>query len=79
MQCEKFPGIFEVDVTTNKFVKTIPAGQAPGSLVVTPDGLQLWATDLRATSALVIDVASGAVNKTIPLRNQSYGIAFGPQ
>ena len=72
-------GIFEVDVTTNKFVKMIPAGQAPGSLAVTPDGLQLWATDLRATSALVIDVSSGAVIKKIPLRNQSYGIAFGPQ
>jgi YVTN family beta-propeller protein len=72
-------GIFEVDVTTHKFVKMIPAGQAPGSLAITPDGSQLWATDLRATSASVIDVATGAVIKEIPLRNQSYGIAFGPE
>jgi YVTN family beta-propeller protein len=72
-------GIFEVDVTTQKLVKMIPAGQAPGSLAITPDGSQLWATDLRATSALVIDIATGAVSTHIPLHNQSYGIAFGPE
>jgi YVTN family beta-propeller protein len=72
-------GIFEVDVITHKFVKMIPAGQAPGSLAITHDGAQLWATDLRATSASVVDVATGAVIKSIPLRNQSYGIAFGPE
>jgi YVTN family beta-propeller protein len=72
-------GIFEVDVTKHKLVKMIPVGQAPGSLAITPDGSQLWATDLRSTSASVIAVASGAVIKEIPLRNQSYGIAFGPE
>jgi YVTN family beta-propeller protein len=66
-------------VTTQKLVGMISVGQAPGSLAITPDGSQLWATDLRATSASVIDVATGAVIKTIPLGNQSYGIAFGPQ
>jgi DNA-binding beta-propeller fold protein YncE len=35
-------GIFEVDVTTHKLVKMIPAGQAPGSLAITADGSQLW-------------------------------------
>ena len=60
-------------------VKMIPVGQAPGSLAITHDGSQLWATDLRATSASVVDVATGAVIKAIPLGNQSYGIAFGPE
>jgi YVTN family beta-propeller protein len=72
-------GIFEVDVTTQKFVEMIPVGQSPGSLAITHDGSQLWATDLRATSAWVIDVATGSVTKEIPLGNQSYGIAFGPE
>jgi DNA-binding beta-propeller fold protein YncE len=57
----------------------IPVGQAPGSLAITHDGSELWATDLRATSAWVIDIATGSVIKGIPLRNQSYGIAFGPE
>ena len=72
-------GIFEVDVTKHKLLKMIPVGQAPGSLAITPDGSQLWATDYRATSVSVIAVASRAVIKEIPLRNQSYGIAFGPE
>ena len=72
-------GIFEVDLTTQKFVEMIPVGQAPGSLAITHDGSELWATDLRATSAWVIDIATGSVIKGIPLRNQSYGIAFGPE
>jgi YVTN family beta-propeller protein len=72
-------GIFEVDITTNKLVKMIPAGQAPGSLAITMDGTQLWATDLRATSASVLDIATGAIVKEIPLHNQSYGIAFGQE
>lgn len=72
-------GIFEVDVTTHKLVKMLPVGQAPGSLAITQDGSQLWATDLRATSASVVDIATGAVIKAIPLKNQSYGIAFGPE
>ena len=72
-------GIFEVDLTTQKFVEMIAVGQAPGSLAITHDGSELWATDLRATSAWVIDIATGSVTKGIPLRNQSYGIAFGPE
>jgi YVTN family beta-propeller protein len=72
-------GIFEVDVATQKLVEMIPVGQAPGSLAITHDGSQLWATDLHATSAWMIDVATGSLIKEIPLRNQSYGIAFGPE
>ena len=71
--------IFEVDVTQNKVLAAIRAGKTPGVLAVTPDGTQVWASDYYGTSASVIDIASGTVTQTIPLGNQSYGIAFAPQ
>lgn len=71
--------VYEVDVTHNQLIKTIPAGKTPGTLAVTPDGSQVWVSDYSGTSVSVISVASGTVTMTIPLSNQSYGIAFGPR
>jgi len=59
--------VFEIDVTQNKVVATIHAGSTPGILAVTPDGSEVWAGDCYATFASVIDIASGAVIKRIPL------------
>lgn len=71
--------VFEIDVTQNKVVATIHAGNTPGILTVTPDGAEVWASDYYSTNASVIDIASGKVTKVIPLGSQSYGIAFAPQ
>lgn len=73
------PAIFEVNTGTNKLIKKISAGVSPGSLAITADGSELWATDLVGTSVLVVDIASATLVRTIPIGNQSYGIAFGPE
>ena len=71
--------VFEIDVAQNQLVKTITVGAYPGILAITPDGSQVWAGDYYAKHVSIIDVQSGSVTGTIPLDNQSYGIAFGPR
>jgi YVTN family beta-propeller protein len=71
--------IFEIDTMQNKIVHTTLAGQTAGILAITPDSDELWAGDYSSTFASVINVSNGEVIRTIPLGNQSYGIAFAPQ
>jgi YVTN family beta-propeller protein len=71
--------VFEVDVINHKLIRQIKAGQTAGNIAITPDGSEAWVTDYVGTAVHVINVGSGNVTRSIGLRNQSYGIAFGPQ
>jgi DNA-binding beta-propeller fold protein YncE len=48
-------------------------------MAITPDSGELWVGDYQGTLASVIDISSGKVIRTVPLGNQSYGIAFALQ
>jgi YVTN family beta-propeller protein len=71
--------VFVVDTSSEKVIKTIPVGSAPGNIAITPDGAYAYVADYSSNSITVIDVNSLSVVNTFPLGNFSYGVAFGPQ
>lgn len=64
--CNASGDIVEVDVATWALVRRIPAGTGVYNLAVTHDGTKLIATNKRAQSVSVFDVASGRELARIP-------------
>jgi len=54
-----------INTTTNSIVATIPVGQTPTSVTVSPDGTRVYVTNQRANTISVINTATNFVISTI--------------
>jgi YVTN family beta-propeller protein len=73
------PDVYVIDTSLKKVIKTIPVGTAPGNIAISPDGVYAYVADYNSDSVTVIDVNCLAVVNTLPLGNNSYGLAFAPR
>jgi DNA-binding beta-propeller fold protein YncE len=55
-----------------------PTYRSPFDMALSPDGKWLGVSDRTAASACVVDAASGAVARTVPLNGQPTGVAWTP-
>ena len=65
-----------IDQTTLKVVDTFNVDGGPDCMELTKDGRQLWVTARWAKRVTVIDVATRAVIKHIPVGKSPHGIYF---
>lgn len=68
-----------IDTTTNQVttVSVAGAGNGPQALAISPDGTRLWVGTAVSGNVSVVDTATNAVVKTIPVSGAA-GIAFSP-
>ena len=60
--------ISEIDTSTNAVVATWSAGTNAEGLAITPDGKQLYVTNITSPGGVtILDASTGAVLKTIPI------------
>jgi YVTN family beta-propeller protein len=67
-----------IDPQTSKVLKTIPVGELPESLAVSPDGKTLYVADVESEEVAVIDTATNTSSGSIPLTGDPFAIAFAP-
>jgi YVTN family beta-propeller protein len=67
-----------VDTATNAVIATIPVGDSPFGVAVSPDGSKVYVTNLGSASVSVIDAATNTVTATIPVGLQPSGVAVTP-
>jgi YVTN family beta-propeller protein len=64
-----------IDTGTNTVTATIPVGQTPYGVAVTPDGSRVYIANELDGTVSVIDTATSTVTATIPIGN--FVVAFG--
>jgi YVTN family beta-propeller protein len=67
-----------IDTATNKVTATIPVGDFPDGVAVSPDGRRAYITNTGSGTVSVIDTATNKVIATIATSAQSVGIAVSP-
>jgi YVTN family beta-propeller protein len=67
-----------IDAATNTVVATIPVGNSPVGVAVTPDGTQAYVTNEADNTVSVIAAASNTVVATIPVGSFPVGVAVSP-
>jgi YVTN family beta-propeller protein len=67
-----------IGVASGTVTSTIPVGQNPAGVAVTPDGSTAYVTNLNSSTVSVIGVASGTVTSTITVGKRPSGVAFTP-
>lgn len=70
-------GLSLVDLAT-RAVRRLPGGIDPENFDITPDGREIYVADEDASAVSVVDVASGAVKRTIPVGGQPEGVTVRP-
>ncbi|MFC9927850.1 hypothetical protein [Streptomyces sp. NPDC127190] len=65
-------------VLSDSALATIPVGQGPKGVAVSPDGLHLYVANHDSRSISVVDTMAGAVETVIPLDHNPWGIAITP-
>src|SRR5262249_47916921 len=55
-----------IDTTTNQVSTTIPVGNSPKRLAMTPDGLKAYVANSGSDSVSVIDTVNRVCTKTVP-------------
>lgn len=77
--CNRSNEIVEVDVATWAVTRRIPSGDGVYNLAVTRDGRTIVATNKRAQSVSIIDIASGRELARLPTRRRVvHGVAITP-
>ncbi len=67
-----------IDAATNTVVATIPVGNLPDGVAVTPDGTHVYIANLADNTVSVIATASNTVVATITVGNGPVGVAITP-
>jgi YVTN family beta-propeller protein len=65
-----------INTTSNTVVATIPVGQDPNGVAITPDGTHAYVANQRDGTASVIDTASNKAVATIPVGAGPLGVAM---
>lgn len=67
-----------INPTTRKKLKTIPVGERPESLAVSPDGKTVYVTDKEDEDVTLIDTATNASLGSIPVGGEPRALAVAP-
>jgi YVTN family beta-propeller protein len=67
-----------IDIGTNTVVATVPVGNAPSGVAVTPDGKHVYVTSDGFNNVSVIDTASDTVVATVTPVDEPFGVAITP-
>jgi YVTN family beta-propeller protein len=67
-----------IDTKTNTVTATIPVGNSPWGVAVSPDGRSVYVTNIRSGTVSVIDTRTNTVVATIPAGSNPYGVAVSP-
>lgn len=70
--------IYVFRTSDNKWLATVPAGNGPAFLAVTPDGTKVYAASYYSNDVTVIDTATNTVITTIVGFTQPQGIVITP-
>jgi YVTN family beta-propeller protein len=63
-----------IDTASNQIVATIPVGQRPWNMALTPDGKKLYVANGRSNSVSVIDTAKHVKLHDIPVGKLPWGV-----
>jgi YVTN family beta-propeller protein len=63
-----------IDTASNQVVATIPVGQRPWNMALTPDGKKLYVANGRSNSVSVIDTAQRVKLRDIPVGKLPWGV-----
>ena len=64
-----------IETTTNNVVATVPVGNGPWGVAVSPDGKYVYAANCYSNTVSVIDTSGNTIAATIPVGVSPYGIA----
>jgi YVTN family beta-propeller protein len=67
-----------IDTTTDTVTATIPVGNSPYGVAVTPDGNRVYITNEGDNTVSVIDTTTNTVTATIPVGGLPEGVAVSP-
>ena len=67
-----------IRTATNAVVKTVPVGNNPDGIAVTPDGTTVYVANYRSNNVSVIARPGNTVVATVPVGNGPAGVAIGP-
>jgi YVTN family beta-propeller protein len=65
-----------IDTATNQVVATVPVGQRPWNMALTPDGKKLYVANGRSNSVTVIDTASRSKLRDIAVGKLPWGVVI---
>jgi YVTN family beta-propeller protein len=67
-----------IATATNTVTATVPVGEAPLGVAVSPDGSKVYVANNGPGTVSVIDTATNTVIATIPVGNEPFGVAVSP-
>ena len=67
-----------IDTATNTVVATIPVGQFPFGVAITPDGTRAYVPNAGDNTVSVINTATNTVVATVPVGGGPFGVAITP-
>ena len=67
-----------IDDATQTVVDTIPVGDRPWGMAVSPDGSRVYVSNRTSNSLSVIETAGNTVIATVPVGLNPYGVAVSP-
>ena len=66
-----------IDVATDSVTASLPVGQRPWGIALTPDGRRLYSANGPSNDASVVGTDSFTVQKKIPVGRLPWGVAIG--
>jgi YVTN family beta-propeller protein len=71
-------GVAVVDVAARKLLRTLPAGQAPVAIDLSPNGKTAYVANGETAELTVLDLASGKITKKIHVGQDPAGVTVRP-
>jgi YVTN family beta-propeller protein len=65
-----------IDTSSNEIVATIPVGERPWNMALTPDGAKLYVANGRSGTVSVIDTATDRRVADIPVGKLPWGVTI---
>src|SRR5258708_5527843 len=72
------PSVSVIDTATYSVVATIPVGQYPAGVAITPNGAFAYVANFNSNNVSVIDTATNTVTTTVPRVLNPLGVATTP-
>src|SRR5437899_6572939 len=72
------PSVSVIDTATYSVVATIPVGQYPAGVAITPNGAFAYVANFNSNNVSVIDTATNTVTATVTVGTNPLGVAITP-